>query len=1641
MPSKRDEAKRELIERAAEIAAQDDGRGPERSPLGLSAGDFLRLYYRRVAAEDLLGRDPGEIAGSALAHRELARDRPQGVARVVVFNPDVDSHGWAAGHTIVQIVTDDMPFLVDSVSNAIGLSVPGIHLIVHPTLEVCRSLTGELWQILDTEINEEGAAVTEPVTRESWIHVEIDRIGDTECAALESTLRRVLGDVREAVEDWPKMRQAALRIADNLATAPPPGVSEVEVSEGWELLRWLADNHFTFLGFREYELRRVDGEDALVAVPGSGLGILRADQQVSKSFGTLPPEQRARARDPHILVLTQANTRSTIHRASYLDYVGVKTFDAEGRVAGERRFLGLYTSTAYTQSVLRVPVLRRKVREIQEQAGFTADSHDGKNLLELLESYPRAELFQISVDDLLPIVLSVLALQERRQTRLFLRRDIYGRFMSCLVYLPRDRYTTPVRLEIARILQEAFAGSTVDYTARVTESVLARLHFVVRVEPGADLPEVDPDQLEARLVAATRSWTDDFLDALREGVGEQQAIRLGRRWADAFPEGYKADFTPAEALSDVLAVEALGGELQMALDLYEPPGAGVGERRFKIFTLGAALSLSEILPVLQRMGVEVTDERPYVFERSGGEVAHVYDFGLRYDPGRSALTRAGSGPVTSPLGAPVDLRELFEDAFRAVWNARAESDGLNALVTLAGLDWRQVTVLRAYTKYLRQTGSTFSQDYVEQCLQANLGVTRALVRLFEVRLDPKYRGDREATAEQVVAGIQADLDEVTSLDQDRILRSFLALVRATLRTNAFQRGRDRELHSYLSFKLDPHALPDLPKPKPRFEIWVYSPRVEGVHLRFGPVARGGLRWSDRREDFRTEVLGLVKAQMVKNAVIVPVGAKGGFCPKQLPDPGVDREAWLAEGVACYRTFVSALLDVTDNLVDGAVVPPPEVVRHDPDDPYLVVAADKGTATFSDIANGISGEYGPWLGDAFASGGSAGYDHKAMGITAKGAWESVKRHFVELGVDTQTQEFTVVGVGDMSGDVFGNGMLLSQHIRLVSAFDHRHVFIDPTPDPAASFAERQRLFALPRSSWDDYDKDLLSEGGGVWPRTAKSIPVSAQMREALGLDPEATAMTPAELVHAVLLAPVDLLWNGGIGTYVKAATETHAQAGDKANDAVRVDGRELRVRVVGEGGNLGLTQLGRIEAARRGVRLNTDAIDNSAGVDTSDHEVNIKILLDRIVRRGDLTPKGRNEFLAEMTDDVAHHVLRDNYEQNVLLGNARAQAPALLTVHQRLIRDLERRGLLDRALEFLPSDAEIDALYSAGEGLSSPELSVLVAYAKLTLDEDLMATGLPDEPWCQALLSAYFPPLLVQRYSDQLEGHRLRREIVINVLVNAMINRGGISFAFRACEETGATPAEVARAYAVVREVFGLQHLWDRIESLDALVPTTAQIALSLECRRLLDRATRWLLQERRAAVDVLAEIEHFAPVARLTAVVPKFLRGVEHERFDRRTADFVNAGAPMDLSAEVAGLLDAFSLLDICEIASSSGEDPESVGELYFALSERFEVDRMLNRITQLPREDRWSALARMSLRYDLYAALALLTRSAQRASAGTVGPDERIEAWEALNAEGLARARATLNEIATSDSSDLASLSVALRVIRTLVSGGVGAR
>ncbi|MEW2067116.1 NAD-glutamate dehydrogenase [Streptomyces sp. NPDC007346] len=1661
MQTKLDEAKAELLARAAQVADHSPGGGvggPDGTPrvrvtaAGADADArrgqdavlaYLQRYYLHTAPEDLAGRDPVDVYGAAASHLRLAENRPQGTANVRVHTPTVEENGWTCSHSVVEVVTDDMPFLVDSVTNELSRQGRGIHVVIHPQVTVRRDVTGKLIEVLSggpgipktsKGRKDAKAELEHDALVESWIHVEIDRETDrADLQQITADLRRVLSDVRETVEDWGKMRDAALRIADDLPGEPLDDLADEEVEEARELLRWLAADHFTFLGYREYELK---DSDALAAVPGTGLGILRSDPKhsededhpVSPSFDRLPADARAKAREHKLLVLTKANSRATVHRPSYLDYVGVKKFDAKGNVVGERRFLGLFSSAAYTESVRRVPVIRRKVAEVVEGAGFSYNSHDGRDLLQILETYPRDELFQTPVDQLRSIVTSVLYLQERRRLRLYLRQDEYGRYYSAIVYLPRDRYTTGVRLRLIDILKEELGGTNVDFTAWNTESILSRLHFVIRVPPGSRLPhltDADADRIEARLVEAARSWADGFGEALNAELGEERAAELQRNYGHSFPEGYKADHSPRAAVADLVHLETLKkGEKDFALSLYEPVDAGPGERRFKIYRTGEQVSLSAVLPALQQLGVEVVDERPYELRCADRTHAWIYDFGLRM-PQADGHT----GHLAD------DARARFQEAFAAVWKGEAENDGFNALVLGAGLNWRQAVVLRAYAKYLRQAGSTFSQDYMESTLRNNVHTTRLLVSLFEARMSPERQRAGTELTDGLLEELDGALDQVASLDEDRILRSFLTVIKATLRTNFFQSAGDGTPHAYVSMKFDPQAIPDLPAPRPAYEIWVYSPRVEGVHLRFGKVARGGLRWSDRREDFRTEVLGLVKAQMVKNTVIVPVGAKGGFVAKQLPDPSVDRDAWLAEGISAYRTFISALLDITDNMVVGEVVPPADVVRHDEDDTYLVVAADKGTASFSDIANEVAVAYGFWLGDAFASGGSAGYDHKGMGITARGAWESVKRHFRELGHDTQTQDFTVVGVGDMSGDVFGNGMLLSEHIRLVAAFDHRHIFIDPAPDAATSYAERRRLFELPRSSWADYDKQLLSAGGGVHPRSAKSIPLNNHIREALGIDASVSKMTPAELMQAILKAPVDLVWNGGIGTYIKAVSESNADVGDKANDAIRVNGEDLRAKVVGEGGNLGATQLGRIEFARNGGRIDTDAIDNSAGVDTSDHEVNIKILLNGLVRDGDMTVKQRNKLLADMTEEVGALVLRNNYAQNVALSNASAQAPSLLHAQQRFMRRLERDGALDRALEFLPADRHIRELLSNGKGLSQPELAVLIAYTKITSADELISTVLPDDPHLQKLVHAYFPSQLRERFPEAIDGHALRREIITTVLVNDTVNTAGSTFLHRLREETGASIEEIVRAQFTAREIFGLSSVWDAVEALDNKVAADVQTRIRLHSRRLVERGSRWLLGNRPQPVAIAETIEGFRDgVEQVWNELPKLLKGADLDWHHSILDELTSAGVPGELAVRVAGFSSAFPALDIVAIADRTGKDPLEVAEVYYDLGDRLRITQLMDRIIELPRGDRWQSMARASIREDLYAAHAALTSDVLSVGTETSTPEERFRAWEEKNAAILTRSRATLEEIQGSETFDLANLSVAMRTMRTLL-------
>ncbi|MEU5843831.1 NAD-glutamate dehydrogenase [Rhodococcus sp. NPDC047139] len=1583
---------------------------------GVSPEIILERIYERS------GESVTDPAAAALEHVGVGRRRVPGTAVLGV-------HRTEPLGAAVQIVTDDMPLLVESVLALLSRLGVAVGAVIHPVLPARRTAEGELASLAD-----EGESISDG-SPESWMHIQLrGPIDDETVDEIEQGLRRVLSDVRQVASDSEEMHALQRELADALdalSADPPSQYTAGELAETADLLRWFSGGHFTLLGYRRYDFVTEPGGDKVHAMPlpGSGRGVLRTDATVGDPLDL--PGEVGSGRRP-LLVLTQGALPATVHRSVYPYFVSVARFDTHGAVVGEDRFLGVLTVTALHENILGIPLVSRRVQEVVARARVDLSSYSGQAMLEIMQTVPRAELFSMSTDTLYETVTAVVDI--RRQVRLFVRVDTYGRYISCLVYLPRDRYTTKVRIAIQDILLREFGGGVLDYTARVSERDLALLHVTIRFSGRArrevDTSEGNRQRIQDLLAEVTRNWADRLAEAA-SAAGDLDPM-LVQRYADVVPEAYKEDFGSERALSDLRRLEALdSGDLDT--HLYRPDAGDPLSLRFTLYAADETVTLGRILPVLQSLGVEVVDERPYRLPRSDGIDCWIYDFGL-------CLPEDVEPDI---FGTDPTLARRLTEAFTVAWRGAVETDRFNQLVLRAGLTWRQVVLLRAYSKYLRQTDFPYSQYNIAGVLLGAPRTTALLVELFEVRFDPDTASaERES---EIVDELTAAIAEVTALATDRILRGLFSLVRATLRTNFHVRGGigdEKPDGRVLSLKFDPRRIAELPEPRTAFEVFVYAPDVEGVHMRFGPVARGGLRWSDRREDFRTEVLGLVKAQAVKNAVIVPVGAKGGFVVKHAPrptgDPETDRRAVRERGERCYRSFIAGLLDITDNL-DAArneALPPPRVVRHDGDDPYLVVAADKGTATFSDLANSVAAEYNYWLGDAFASGGSAGYDHKEMGITARGAWESVRRHFRELGSDTQNDDFTVVGIGDMSGDVFGNGMLLSRHIKLVAAFDHRHIFLDPDPDPERSFEERRRLFELPRSSWNDYSADLVSEGGGVWERTSKSVPVSPQVRSALDLPDDITELPPPELIRAILRAPVDLLWNGGVGTYVKASTETDEEVGDKGNDGVRINGDELRARVVGEGGNLGVTQRGRIEFARAGGKINTDAIDNSAGVDSSDHEVNIKILLDAMVTAGELAEQDRNPLLASMTDDVAALVLADNIDQNAVLGLERTVAPAMLGVHRRLIAALELDRELDRDLEALPDDAEFDRRAAAGEGLTSPELAQVLAHVKLALVDDLLATDLPDSETFAAALPAYFPQALRDRFRSGIRAHPLRRQIVATLLSNTTVDNGGPTYVYRLAEETGASATDAIRAYAAVTTIFGLPDLWEAIRV--AGLPVHLEDDLVLESRRVLDRASRRLLSTRPQPLAVGAEISRYRDgFARLAPQVAQWMRGHHVEDFDRRTRPLLDRGAPEELTGNVFRLLDQFPLLDVVDIADITQRAETEVAELYYALDAHLGVDRLLTAVSGLERGDRWHSLARLALRDDLYGSLRSLVLDVLAGAEPGESTEEMLEDWESSNGSKLVRARAALEEIFASGSLDLATLSVAARQIRGMVRTG----
>ena len=1551
------------------------------SPQRLSEGQvFCEAFFARIASAEMGLHTPAQWAVVVASLLDFMQQRTTGQALVRLLNPK-EAHG---GRSLLQIVTDDMPFLVDTVSMIVTQQLR-IHAVIHPVVHVTRNASGALSTLASGTPEGAGGRL------ESVMHFEIDRVADAEQVALKAAVEAALDDVRAAVQDWSAMRDKALAVAAELPQRELPADASA-ITEASEFLRWLTADNFTFLGYREYEVEGTDGERVLRAVESSGLGILRnsARTMAPRSLKSLAAANPPQAGTTDTVILTKTNARSNVHRAGYMDYIGVLRFDASGRPVAEQRFLGLFSANADMARPQDVPLLRHKVAAVLQRSGLKRDSYSGKALRHVMETLPRAELLQSSEEELFTTAMGILELRQRARTRLFMRRDRYGRFFSCMVFVPRDRFNTSVRERIEALLGTALRAEQTDSSVQMGEATLARVLLVIRPKIG-DQPTYDLAELERGVAGIVRVWHDDVRDELVRLQGDHDGVLLANRYARSLPPGYVADVSAEMAAEDIHQLSLLQGDSALRMSFYHP-ASEPDTLRFKVYRSGGDIALSEVLPQLENLGLRVLTEHVHEIDDASGPLS-IQDFEVQ--------------PVGKLTFTVEQVGALFEDAFEHIWRGDAENDGFNRLVLGAKLSWRQVAMLRGYCKYMLQTGVAFSQAYMESTLNHYPAVTGLLVELFLAKFDPQREQHTGAELASIAEALKAEmaalipanvqsaqptlitglgdmldkprdvqiatieqaigvlLENVASLDEDRILRGFVGVIRATLRTSFFQLwdGAPRE---YISYKLDCHQVPGLPKPVPFREIWMCAPRVEGIHLRFGPVARGGLRWSDRREDFRTEVLGLAQAQMLKNAVIVPVGSKGGFFVKK-PPVGGDRDAQQAEGIACYQLYNNSLLDLTDNLVDGKVVHPHDVVRHDADDPYLVVAADKGTAKFSDIANAISIGHDYWLGDAYASGGSHGYDHKGMGITARGAWESVKRHFRSLNRDCQTQDFTCVGIGDMSGDVFGNGMLRSAHTCLLAAFDHRHVFLDPNPDPARAMVERQRLFQVPRSSWDDYDKSLISAGGGVYARTLKSIPISPEVRAALGLEADVEHMAPNDLLSAVLKAPVDLLFNGGIGTYIKASSETHADVRDRANNGLRINGADVRAKIIGEGGNLGMTQKGRIEAALKGVLLNTDFIDNSAGVGTSDHEVNIKILLNDAVRRNEITVEQRNTQLASMTDEVANLVLLDNYRQNQAITLMEHQSVARLGSMAHFIRTLEAEGALDRQVENLPGDAELSERRSRGLGLTRPELAILLSHDKIRLYTQLLDSDVPEDPYLSRELTRYFPLPLHEKYAANMQRHRLKREIIATVVTNSTINRMGATFMMRMQEDTGQRPAAIAKAYTAAREILDARDLWAQIEALDSQVAEDTQMDAIKQIWSLLRHLTRWLLNRPGGALDIAADVERYqAGVSALRVAVPGVLTAAGKVEFSSKQEKWEGLGVPAELALRLARMPALRAALDMVEVAQQSQQPVEQVARVFYELGDALDLEWLRNQIEALPVEGHWHAQARGSLLDEL---------------------------------------------------------------------------
>ena len=1577
-----------------------EGAAPERRDALVA---FAKAYLRRLSDEELAEPTLEELHRLVTSTFAFADGRGTQPSVVRVFDPTFETDGYEAPGSVIETNTDDSPFLVDSVKEELVARKLVMRRLMHPVVGTSRDVEGRIERVMSGR---------DASHRESVMHFEVDRrISAKEKVELTERLHRILLEVHLVVRDFEPMQERVKHMV-GMARAAAVRYSPQEVGETVDFLNWLLELNFVLLGYREYELFDAADGRAIRVIPSSGLGIL-SDVTTSTFADATPldelaPDVRRRIEDGDLLVFSKTNAYSGVHRRARMDYIGVRRVNAEGEIVGESRLIGLFTSKAYMESASDTPLLHHKLEQILTAEDLIPGSHDYKEAVELFESFPKDELFQASTQELRHLVVGLLQLEKHGGIRVLVRRNLYGRSVNVVVALPRDRFNAALRKRLQQLFVERFNGSTVDYHLVLGETESAKIFFTVHVDPGVQIPEVPYEELEQEVERLARSWDDDLYDELVSRVGPERGLTLTEKYAGRFPNYYKAGDEWGLIVDDVLALEELETNPEGFVVGIGNESKGERLTRVKLYKTGGKVDLSAFMPILEALGLRAVEEIPTALHGEGK--VYIHDFG-----------------VLDARGAVLELDTAAEhvcDAIAAVWRGEAESDSLNRLVIFAGLNWRQINGARAYRKYRQRVSSQFTEEYQNDAFAENPHIAARLVYLFEAKFDPRGPATDEEIAE-IRAQVVQDLQAVASLDQDRILRGMLGTIEATVRTNAYL-GRD-----YLSFKIRSADVPDMPKPYPLVEIFVYSPQMEGVHLRGGMVARGGIRWSDRKEDYRTEVLGLMKAQKVKNAVIVPDGSKGGFILKRSP---ATPEELKAEVSTQYVTLMHGLLDITDNLVNGEIRHPEHVVVRDGDDPYLVVAADKGTATFSDTANAVSESYGFWLGDAFASGGSQGYDHKALGITARGAWESVKRHFREVGIDVMSEPFTVVGVGDMSGDVFGNGMLLSPAIRLLGAFDHRNVFVDPTPDPASSFAERQRLFTMPGSSWNDYDRTLISPGGEVFDRHSKSVSPSAETRAALGIPAEApAAMTPNELIRAILTAPADLLWNGGIGTYVKASRESNADVGDRTNDPVRVNGREIRARVVGEGGNLGFTQRGRIEYAQHGGRINTDFIDNSAGVDTSDHEVNIKILLGLAIQRGELIEEERNALLQACADDVVDHVLYDNYLQAQILSQEMEVSAQRIENYEDLMVQLEADGELEREVEFLPSAEEMLQRRADGLGMTRPELAVLLAYAKRAIAASLLDSDLPDSPYLALDAQRYFPPKVVERFGHLIPEHPLQRELVATIASNDVVNSQGITFTSRMVNETGARASDVVRAFRIARDVTGAVDRWAAVEALDGTIDPGVQNELMTGVDWLVETNSRWYLVNAmgQRLADAIGEArDSFTELSEVIDQIGPEAWREEHEHATRR---LVAEGVPPEIAKRHAFQGELVHGPDIISVAHTTGRSVLEIARVFFLLGGRLQIDWLETQLEGMPAGTRWRRWAQQSTEDDLFNLRRQVAEKILEAS-GELPIDEAVETFLAGRADADERLRRFMRQLAMEGVTDLAQLTVALRQIRALV-------